>query len=236
MLQLQLRAGPGRCRGLKLAWEFALMVRFIVLLGLLALPFIATGADNDSEGKMATSIGDPSKGEAIAAQMCAVCHGPDGNSPLAMNPNLATQHSEYLYKQLLNFKSGARSNAIMTGMTINLSDDDLRNLAAYYASQPAAEMKAKDMALVAQGQDLYRAGIPEKGITACTACHMPDGSGVPPQYPRLSGQHAEYTAAQLRAFRSGARDNDDNQMMRMIASRLSENEIMALAEYISGLH
>ncbi len=236
MLQLQLRVEPGLCRGLKLVWEFALMVRFMVVLSFLALPFIATGADNDSEGEMAASIGDPSKGGPIAAQMCAVCHGPDGNSPLAMNPILATQHSEYLYKQLMNFKSGARSNAIMTGMTISLSDDDLRNLAAYYASQPATEMTAKDMTLVAQGQNLYRGGIPEKGIAACTACHMPDGSGVHPQYPRLSGQHAEYTATQLRAFRSGARNNDDNQMMRMIASRLSEKEIMALAEYISGLH
>jgi cytochrome c553 len=153
-----------------------------------------------------------------------------------MNPNLATQHSEYLYKQLLNFKSGARSNAIMTGMTMNLSDDDLRNLAAYFAIQPATKSTANNMDLVARGQDLYRGGIPEKGVAACSACHSPDGSGIPPRYPRVSGQHAEYTAAQLRAFRSGDRDNDDNRMMRMIASQLSESEILALAEYISGLH
>jgi cytochrome c553 len=153
-----------------------------------------------------------------------------------MNPHLATQHSEYLYKQLVNFKSGARANAIMTGMTINLSDDDMRDLAAYYSRQPATKTTAKNMDLVARGQDLYRGGVPEKGIAACSACHSPDGSGIPPQYPRVSGQHAEYTAAQLRAFRSGDRDNDSNRMMRMIASKLSESEILALAEYISGLH
>jgi cytochrome c553 len=212
------------------------MVRFIVVLSLLVLPFSAVGAGDDNTAKMAGSIGDASKGEPIAKQLCSVCHGPDGNSPLAMNPNLATQHSEYLYKQLQDFKSGARNNAIMTGMTVSLSEDDLRNLAAYYESQPASTTMAKNMALVAQGQDLYRGGIPEKGISACSACHSPDGSGIPPQYPRVSGQHAEYTATQLRAFRSGERDNDGNHMMRMIASRLSESEIMALAEYISGLH
>jgi len=214
------------------------MVQFIrvCVLSLLALPIIAAGAGNDNTDIVAGSVGDAAKGESIAKQLCAVCHGPDGNSPLAMNPNLATQHSEYLYKQLMNFKSGARANAIMTGMTVNLSDDDMRNLAAYYSNQLSTKTTAKNMDLVARGQDLYRGGIPEKGIAACSACHSPDGSGIPPQYPRVSGQHAEYTAAQLRAFRSGDRDNDSNRIMRMIASKLSESEILALAEYISGLH
>ena len=236
MLQLQCGIHHGRGFGLKLVWESALMVRFIVVLGLLALPFVVTGAGNDATDKAAARVGDAAKGEPIAKQLCAACHGPDGNSPLAMNPNLANQHAEYLYKQLLNFKSGARNNAIMTGMTINLPEGQLRNLAAYYASQPAVKMTATDTDLVAQGQDLYRAGIPEKGVAACSACHSPDGSGIPPQYPRVSGQHADYTAAQLRAFRSGERSNDDNLMMRMIASRLSDTEINALAEYISGLY
>ncbi len=212
------------------------MVRFIFVLSLLAPSVIAAGAGNDETVEIAGSFGDAAKGAPIAMQLCAVCHGTDGNSPLAMNPNLAAQHSEYLYKQLLNFKSSTRTNAIMTAMTINLSDDDLRNLAAYYASKPAKKTTAHDMDLVAMGQDLYRGGVPEKGVAACSACHSPDGSGIPPQYPRVSGQHAEYTAAQLRAFRSGDRDNDDNRMMRMIASRLSESEIKALAEYMSGLH
>jgi len=212
------------------------MLRFIVVFSLLALPVTSVGADTDVTNKTADAFGDAAKGESLAKQICAVCHGTDGNSPLTMNPNLAAQHSEYLYKQLLNFKSSTRTNAIMTGMTVNLSDNDLRNLAAYYASKPARKMVAQDMGLVAQGQELYRGGIPEKGVAACSACHSPDGSGLPPQYPRVSGQHAEYTATQLRAFRSGDRDNDDNRMMRMIASRLSEREIKALAEYISALH
>ena len=213
-----------------------MLLRFMVVLSSLALSVSAAGADSGVADNSAGGFGDTAKGEAIAKQICAVCHGTDGNSPLAMNPNLAAQHSEYLYKQLLNFKSSTRTNAIMTGMTVSLSDDDLRNLAAYYASMPARRMTAQDMNLVTLGQDLYRGGIPEKGVAACSACHSPDGSGIPPQYPRVSGQHAEYTATQLRAFRSGDRDNDDNRMMRMIAERLSENEIEALAEYISGLH
>jgi len=212
------------------------MMRFIVVLGLLALSVVVSAAGNDNTDKSAKSVGDAARGEPIAKQLCSACHGADGNSPLAMNPNLANQHAEYLYKQLLNFKSGVRNNAIMTGMTINLSEDQLRNLAAYYASQSAAKMTAKNMDLVAQGQALYRAGIPEKGVAACSACHSPDGSGIPPQYPRVSGQHADYTAAQLRAFRSGERSNDENLMMRMIAARLSDSEISALAEYISGLY
>jgi cytochrome c553 len=212
------------------------MLRFIVVLGLLVLPVTNAGADTDVTDNSTGRFGDAAKGEPIAKQVCAVCHGSDGTSPLAMNPNLSAQHSEYLYKQLSNFKSSTRANAIMTGMTVNLSDDDLRNLAAYYASKPARKTTTQNMDLVALGQELYRGGIPDKGVAACSACHSPDGSGIPPQYPRLSGQHAEYTAAQLRAFRSGDRDNDDNRMMRMIASRLSEREIEALAEYMSGLY
>ena len=123
----------------------------------------------------------------------------------------------------------------MAGMVANLSDEDMRNLAAFYASTPAKQGTAKDLELVTAGQQLYRAGVPDKGVAACSACHSPDGAGIPPQYPRVSGQHAEYTAAQLRAFRAGARNNDLNAMMRMVAARLSEAEIEALAEYISGL-
>ena len=212
------------------------MVRFIVVLGLLVLPFSIAGADTTATNKTADGFGDTAKGESIAKQVCAVCHGSDGNSPLGMNPNIASQHAAYLYKQLLNFQSGERNNAIMTGMSANLSDADLRNLAAYYASKPASQIAAQDMDLVALGQKLYRGGIPDKGVAACSSCHGPDGSGIPPQYPRVSGQHAEYAATQLRAFRSGSRDNDHSSMMRMIAARLSEREIKALADYMSGLH
>ena len=211
------------------------MMRFIALLIALALPVAAGAAGHGKSEAGSENFGDAAKGEQIAGQVCVACHGMDGNSPLSANPNLAGQHPDYLYKQLTEYKSGARANAIMAGMVANLSDEDMRNLAAFYASKPAKQGTAKDLELVTAGQQLYRAGVPDKGVAACSACHSPDGAGIPPQYPRVSGQHAEYTAAQLRAFRAGARNNDLNAMMRMVAARLSEAEIEALAEYISGL-
>jgi len=202
----------------------------------MAIPVAALGADANVAQSHAGTFGDSDAGRPIANQVCAVCHGSDGNSPLSANPNLAGQHAEYLYKQLVEFKSGARANAIMAGMVANLSDDDMRNLAAYYAAQSAKDASARNLELATAGQRLYRGGVPDKGIAACSACHSPDGAGIPPVYPRVSGQHSEYTTAQLRAFRSGERNNDANSMMRMVASRLSDEEIKALAEYISGLH
>ena len=208
------------------------MMRFISLLLSLAIAGSAYGAE---AGHPKSQFGDSKAGQQIANQVCAVCHGMDGNSPIPANANLAGQHPEYLYKQLTEFKSGARANAIMAGMVANLSDQDMRNLASYYAGQAGKEASAKNMELAAIGQKIYRGGVPDKGIAACSACHSPDGSGIPPVYPHVSGQHSEYTTAQLRAFRSGARNNDVNGMMRMVASRLSDDEIKALAEYIAGL-
>ncbi|NIO41239.1 MAG: c-type cytochrome [Burkholderiales bacterium] len=202
------------------------MIRFIALLVTLTMPAAAFAAER----------GDAAAGKQIATKICAACHGIDGNSPLSTNPNLAGQHADYLYKQLAEYKSGARPNAIMLGMIVSLSEQDMRNVSAYYSGQTAKQGMAVDVGLAMTGQQLYRAGIAEKGVAACSACHSPDGSGIPPQYPSVSGQHAEYTAAQLRAFRAGSRDNDINAMMRTVASRLSDEEIKALAEYISGLH
>lgn len=184
----------------------------------------------------AADAGDPAKAQTIANQVCAACHGADGNSPLAMNPSLAGQHAGYLLKQLKEFKSGARSNPVMMGMVANLSDDDMRNLAAYYASQQARPMAAKDKDLAAQGAKLYRGGSLEKGFAACAGCHSPNGAGIPVQYPRLAGQHPDYVLAQLKAFRAEERANDPNKMMRAVSSKLSDKDIAALAEYISGLH
>lgn len=211
------------------------MMRFIAVLVFLALPVATSSAERSATETGAGHFGDVAKGQQIGNQVCAVCHGMDGNSPLSANPNLAGQHPEYLYKQLMEFKSGTRANAIMAGMVANLSEQDLRDLSAFYAAQPAKDGTAKNMELVSTGQQLYRAGVPDKGIAACSACHSPDGAGIPPQYPRLSGQHADYTTTQLRAFRSGYRNNDANAMMRMVAERLSDEEISALAEYTSGL-
>ncbi len=211
------------------------MMRFIALLIAPALAVVAAAAGHGASEQGDGKFGDAGKGARIAGQVCVACHGADGNSPLSANPNLAGQHAGYLYKQLTEYKAGARANAIMAGMVASLSDEDMRNLAAFYASKPAKQGFAGNLELVTTGQQLYRAGVPAKGIAACAACHSPDGAGVPPQYPRVSGQHAEYTAAQLRAFRAGVRNNDVNAMMRMVAAQLSEAEIEALAEYISGL-
>lgn len=184
--------------------------------------------------------GDAAKAQGIAKQVCAACHAADGNSPAAANPKLAGQIPEYLYKQLRNFKPAAgkkaeRENPLMGGMVANLSSEDMRNLAAYFAAQTAKPGAAKSKDLVALGQRIYRGGITSEGIAACAACHGPNGAGMPAQYPRLAGQHAGYVEAQLKAFRSGARANDANEAMRGVAGRLSDREIEAVSDYIAGL-
>jgi len=184
--------------------------------------------------------GDAAKAQTIVNQSCTACHAADGNSQIAANPKLAGQIPEYLYKQLTNFKAAAgkkaeRDNAVMAGMVASLSPEDMRNLSAYYAGQAAKAGAAKSKDLVALGQRIYRGGIASEGIAACASCHGPNGAGMPAQYPRLSGQHAEYIEAQLKAFRSGARANDPNASMRGVAGRLSDREIEAVADYITGL-
>jgi cytochrome c553 len=184
---------------------------------------------------LAADYGDPAKAQSIADQICAACHGADGNSPLPMNPSLAGQHPEYLFKQLKEFKSGNRNNAVMMGMVAGLSAEDMRNLSAYYAAQKLSEAAAKDKDLVAQGRKLFRGGNLATGVGACAGCHSPNGAGIPTQYPRLASQHPEYVVAQLKAFRAGERANDTNNMMRAVAARLTDKEIAAVAEYLSGL-
>jgi len=183
---------------------------------------------------------DLAKGEQLAKQVCAACHAADGNSPLPANPKLAGQFAEYLYKQLVGFKSqggkkAARDNAVMAGMVANLSDADMRAVAAYYAAQKLRPAAAADKELAALGQSVWRGGIAAKGVAACAGCHGPDGAGIPGQYPRLSGQDAQYLEAQLKLFRDGARANDPNGMMRGVAARMSDREIRAAAEYAAGL-
>ena len=184
--------------------------------------------------------GDAAKGQEIAGKVCAACHGPDGNSPLAVNPSIAGQHPEYIVKQLGNFKSkdgkpAERNNAVMAGMAAPLSDDDMKNVAAHYSDQTPRPRAARDAQLVKQGQLIFRGGIAAKSVAACASCHSPNGAGLPAQFPRVAGQHAEYTAAQLKAFRTGERKNDANSMMRMVAGKLSDQEIAAVSEYIAGL-
>lgn len=182
---------------------------------------------------------DPKKGSETASQVCAACHGPDGNSPTPANPKLAGQHADYLYKQLTNFKAkpGAkepeRNNAIMGAFAAQLSDQDMRNVAAFYASQALTPAAAREKNLVDLGRNIYRAGIAGKGVPACAGCHGPSGAGMPAQFPRLQGQYAEYTEAQLTAFKQGTRAN--NASMTAIAMRLSEAEIKAVSDYVAGL-
>jgi cytochrome c553 len=176
----------------------------------------------------------------VVQKVCAACHSEDGNSTLPANPVLAGQHADYTLKQLQNFrprdgKPAERPNPVMAGMVANLSADELRNLAAYFEQQKPKPRAARDADLVKLGQAIYRGGIPAKNVAACTACHGPNGGGIPAQFPRLAGQFAEYTAAQLRAFRGGERTNDPNRMMRAVAEKLSDREIAAVSEYISGL-
>ena len=160
------------------------------------------------------------KGEASFTAVCAACHGADGNSAIAANPKLSQQHPEYLVKQLQEFKSGKRNNAIMKGFATALSDDDMRNIAYWLTSKPAKAGFAKDKDLVAMGERIYRGGIADRQIAACAGCHSPNGAGIPAQYPRLSGQHADYTVSQLNMFRDGSRANSIQ--MTQVAAKLND--------------
>jgi len=184
--------------------------------------------------------GDPAKAQTIVKEVCAACHNVDGNSAIPTNPVIAGQSAQYLFKQLLNFKSeggkpAERPSPVMTGIVAGLSRDDMANLALYFAGQQPKPRTAQDAELVKLGQQIYRGGVMKKGVPACAACHGPDGAGVPAQFPRLAGQHAQYTSDKLKQFRAGERANDPNRMMRVISQKLSDNEIAALAQYAQGL-
>lgn len=172
-------------------------------------------------------------GEARFSAACAACHGADGNSGSPANPKLAQQHPEYLIKQLKEYKLGVRKNAIMQGMAAGLSDEDMKNIAFWLASKKAKPGFAKEKELVALGERIYRGGIADRQIAACAGCHNPTGAGNPAQYPRLSGQHADYTVAQLTAYRDGGRGN--SLQMSQVAAKLNDREIRALADYVAGL-
>ncbi len=179
--------------------------------------------------------GDAAVGEAKSA-LCATCHGTDGNSELAINPKIAGQNARYLIKQMRDFQSGARPGPIMAAMVVNLSDEDIEDLAAYYAAQTPTLLGA-DPEIVELAESLYRAGSRDLRVTACSACHSPTGKGnAPAGFPLLGGQHPEYTLQQLKDFRSGARANDTDGMMRLVAERLTDAELEALASYLAGLH
>lgn len=176
---------------------------------------------------------DLAKGEATFGAVCAACHGVDGNSGTPAYPKLAQQHPEYLVKQLQEFKSDKRANPIMKGFASMLSDEDMKNVAFWVASKTAKTGYASDKTLVTLGERIYRSGIPDRQIAACAGCHSPNGAGIPAQYPRLSGQHADYAAAQLTAFRDGVRMN--SVQMTGVAAKMNDREIKAVADYVAGL-
>ena len=205
---------------------------------LLALGSVSAFAATDAakpEVKIEVKVAKPDlvKGAASYEAVCLACHGVDGNSGAPVNPKLAQQHPEYLVKQLQEFKSGKRNNAIMKGFASTLSDDDMRNIAYWATAKPIKAGFAKDKELVALGEKIYRGGISDRQIPACASCHSPSGAGLPVQYPRLSGQHAEYTSAQLTAFRDGVRKN--NLQMTQVSAKLNDREIKAVSDYIAGL-
>jgi cytochrome c553 len=205
-----------------------------------AMALLLAATLNVNASEKAPAKADPTKAKPIAESVCVGCHGADGNSPAAPNPNLAGQGADYLAKQMSNFKSingkpALRDNAIMAGMAAGLSDDDIKNLAAYFSQQKLKPATAKDEKLVAEGQKLWRQGDFSKGVPSCAGCHGPTGAGLPAQYPALAGQYADYTEDQLKKFRSDERANDAEKVMRTIAAKLSDRQMKAVAEYAAGL-
>lgn len=184
--------------------------------------------------------GDAEKGKEIAIGVCAGCHNADGNSVIPIYPVLAGQYAGYTAKQLMDFKTedeapAKRDNPIMAPMVATLSQDDMKNLAAYYAQQEPQPGIVNDASLLDMGKKLYQGGNLEHSIPACSSCHSPDGRGIPPHYPRIDGQHAAYTLSQLQAFRQGTRKNDTNDTMQTVVSRMSEQEMKAVSEFIATL-
>ncbi len=197
---------------------------------LLALSLAVPASANEPAAKPKADL---AKGQALSTSVCAACHTNDGSRGSPANPILQGQHPEYLVKQLSEFKSGKRANAIMQGMAAPLSEEDMRNVAAFYASKQAKPGFAKHKDTVALGEKIYRAGIADKQVPACAGCHGPSGAGIPAQYPRIGGQHADYLDAQLKAFRDKKRLN--NAPMQAIAARMNDEEIAAVSDYIAGL-
>jgi cytochrome c553 len=206
------------------------MKTVVTLLSSLLLA-AATASANEAA---APAKPDLAKGGATSAAVCSACHTADGSRGSPANPILQGQHAEYLVKQLTEFKSGKRKNAIMAGFAGTLSDEDMRNVAAFYASKSAKPGAAKNKDTLALGEKIYRGGIAERNVPACAACHGATGAGIPAQYPRLGGQHADYVESQMNGFRSGARANGP--MMMTIAAKMNDKEIKAVSDYVAGLH
>lgn len=217
------------------------------LLAAVAGHVLALAAHQGNAQTVAPAKPDLAKAQQIVTQVCAACHGPEGLSVAPVNPNLAGQHPEYIALQLDHFKSGLRKNPVMLGMSTMVSPEDAKAIGLYFAAKKPRQGAAKDKALAELGQKIYRGGNSRTGLPACASCHSPTGAGVPAQYPRLAGQYAEYTYAQLQGFVKGDRggeiktaegkviDDTQGKVMAAFAAKLSDREMKAVAEYISGL-
>jgi cytochrome c553 len=211
----------------------------LLLLAVLAWPAVVAAQTP------AAPAADPkaleARGQQLATQVCGACHGADGNSPASANPSLASQHADYITLQLMHFKAGIRQNPVMQAIAAGLSDDDMRAAGLYYSRQQAKGLAARDPALVKLGQALWRGGDAGNGVPACSGCHSPNGAGIPKNYPRVAGQYADYTYAQLRAFKNGERGRDkegkdaNGRVMRGVVKGLSDAQMKAVAEFAAGL-
>ena len=209
-------------------------------LAILAATALVSAAAQGQEHAAAAKP-DLAKAQQIASTVCAACHGADGNSAAAANPNLAGQDADYITLQLAHFKAGIRANATMQAMAATLSDADMRALGVYFAQQKPKGLAARDPSLVKAGQRLWRGGDAASGVPACAACHSPTGAGIPKNYPRLAGQYADYTFAQLKAFKAGERGADpggkdvNGRVMNTVAQQLTDAQMKAIADYAAGL-
>lgn len=212
-----------------------LLAALIVSTSLMTSVAIASEPAKPAAAPAAAKVVKPdlNAGAAKYAAVCASCHNADGNSAVPANPKLAGQHPEYLLEQLQEYKSGKRANPIMSGMAAGLTDADMKNISAWLATQKPKAGFAKNKELVAMGEKIYKGGIADRQVPACAGCHSPSGAGIPGSYPRLSGQHADYVAAQLVGFRDGTRKN--NASMSQVTAKLNDREIKALADYVAGL-
>ena len=217
-----------------------MQVRHLMLLVFSVFSLVTAQASSATPAKkeaakavVATQPANKKTAEQIVTAVCVACHAQDGNSVISLNPKLAGQHPEYLEKQLTEFKSGKRANAVMSGMAAALSPEDMKNLAAYFSSQKLTLGTAKTNGAGSLGEKIYRGGIAATNVPACAACHGPTGAGLPKQFPRMGGQHADYIQSQLKNFRTGERANAP--MMMTIATKMTDAEMAAVADYIQGL-
>ena len=202
-----------------------------LLSGLLLAAFAAGASAADPAPAAAKP--DLAKGQAKSNEVCVSCHTNDGSRGSPANPILQGQHPEYLVKQLIEFKGDKRPSAVMKGFAQTLTEQDMKNVAAFYATKQAKPGFAKNKDLVLLGEKIYRGGLADRQIAACAGCHGPAGSGIPSQFPRLAGQHADYTEAQLVAFRNGSRPNSPQ--MTDIAKQMTDREVKAVSDYLAGL-